>query len=95
MAAYIIVQVDVKDQERYARYKGMVAPTLEPFNGRFLVRGGRVQALEGGWDPSRLVVIEFDSAEQARAWWASDDYAPAKRLRQATADTQMILVEGV
>jgi uncharacterized protein (DUF1330 family) len=94
MAAYIVVEVDIHDARRYEDYKKLVAPSLEGFGGRFLVRGGKVQTLEGDWAPSRFVVIEFPDAERARAWWASDGYAPAKALRQATSTTQMILVEG-
>lgn len=95
MAAYIIVQVDVTDPDRYEAYKDMVPPTLAPYGGRFLVRGGAVENLEGGWNPARVVVIEFDSVERARAWWGSPEYADAKALRQATADTEMIVVAGV
>jgi len=94
MAAYIVVQIDVKEPERYADYRQMVPPTLEAYGGRFVVRGGAVENLEGTWNPSRLVVLEFPDAERARAWWSSADYAPAKALRQQTAATQMILVEG-
>lgn len=94
MAAYIIVQVNVNDPGRYENYKTMVPPTLEPYGGRFLVRGGKVENLEGDWNPARLVVIEFDSLERAKAWWGSDEYAEAKALRQATADTEMIVVQG-
>ena len=94
MSAYIIVQVNVNDAERYEKYKGMVPPSLEPFGGRFIVRGGAVENLEGSWNPSRVVVIEFDSVEKAKAWWSSDEYADAKALRQATADTEMIVVQG-
>lgn len=94
MAAYIIVQVSVNDPQRYENYKSMVPPTLEPYGGRFLVRGGAVENLEGSWNPVRIVVIEFDSVESAKAWWGSDEYAEAKALRQATADTEMIVVEG-
>ena len=95
MAAYIIVEVDVRDKERYEDYKRMVQPTLAQYGGRFLVRGGAAETLEGDWSPGRVVILEFPSAEQARAWWGSDEYAPAKELRQATAHTRMILVEGV
>jgi uncharacterized protein (DUF1330 family) len=95
MAAYIVTQIEVHDRERYEDYKRLVAPTLEAYGGRFVVRGGAVETLEGDWSPGRVVVLEFPSAEQARAWWGSDAYAPAKALRQATAHTQMILVEGV
>jgi uncharacterized protein (DUF1330 family) len=95
MAAYIVVQVDVKDPVRYDEYRKMVKPTLDAFGGRFLVRGGEVENLEGGWKPARLVIIEFDSAAQARSWWDSEEYGPAKALRQDTTHTEMILVEGV
>ncbi len=94
MAAYIIVQVKVNDPKRYEDYKKMVPSTLEHYGGRFLVRGGKVKNLEGSWDPARMVIIEFDSVERAKAWWGSNEYAEAKALRQATADTEMIVVEG-
>jgi uncharacterized protein (DUF1330 family) len=94
MGAYIIVQINVNDPERYENYKKMVPPTLEPYGGRFLVRGGKVENLEGGWNPARMVVIEFDSVERAKAWWGSSEYAEAKALRQATADTEMIVAQG-
>lgn len=95
MSAYIIVQVDVHDPDRYENYKSMVPPTLEPYGGRFLVRGGAVENLEGTWHPARAVIIEFESVERAKAWWNSPEYADAKALRQATANTEMIVVEGV
>ena len=94
MAAYIIVQVKVNDPKRYENYKKMVPPTLEPYGGRFLVRGGKVENLEGNWNPARMVVIEFDSVERAKAWWSSSEYAEAKALRQATADTEMVVIQG-
>ena len=95
MAAYIVVQVDVKDPVRYEDYKKLVPPSLEAFGGRFIVRGGRTETLEGDWAPKRFVIVEFPDVERARAWWASDGYAPAKALRQATSSTQMILAEGL
>jgi uncharacterized protein (DUF1330 family) len=95
VAAYIVVQVDVKDPVRYEDYKKMVPGSLAEYGGRFIVRGGRTETLEGNWAPSRFVMLEFPDAERARAWWASERYAEAKALRQATASTQMILAEGV
>ena len=95
MAAYIVVEVAVRDAVRYEDYKRLVPPTLEQYGGRFLVRGGAAETLEGDWAPGRVVILEFPSAEKARQWWGSAAYAPAKELRQATAHTQMILVEGV
>jgi uncharacterized protein (DUF1330 family) len=95
MSAYVIVQVEVKDAVRYEDYKKLVPPTLEKFGGRFLVRGGAVETLEGGWAPKRFVIAEFPSVEQAKAWWASPEYAEAKALRQATADSMMIVAQGI
>ena len=95
MAAYVVVQIDVKDAETYARYREMAPPSIAAYGGRYLVRGGAVEVLEGSWMPPRFVVLEFPDAERARAWWASPEYAPAKALRHASADTEMILVEGI
>lgn len=95
MAAYVIVDIDVKDRERYADYIRMSPVSLAQFGGKFLVRGGRHETLEGDRRPNRLVVLEFESLERAKAWWSSPEYAEAKRLRQATASTEMIVVEGV
>ena len=94
MPAYIVVEVEVEDPVRYEDYKKMVPPSLAAYGGRFLVRGGKVENLEGEWSPKRLVMVEFPSVERAKAWWSSPEYAEAKALRQATAKTQMIVVEG-
>ena len=95
MSAYIIVDVKIHDPKRYEDYKQLTPPSLIPFEGKFIVRGGATETLEGDWDPGRIVMVQFPSAEKARAWWSSDSYAPAKALRQATSVTKMILVEGV
>ena len=95
MSAYIVVEVEVHDPERYEKYKAMVPPSFAEYGGRFLVRGGRVETLEGDWSPQRFVMVEFPSVEKAKAWWDSSAYAEAKALRQATAKTQMIVVEGI
>ena len=95
MPAYIVVDLEVLDAERYESYKLQVPPTLKSYEGRFIVRGGKVETLEGGWSPERLVILEFPSGEKARAWWNSPEYAKAKMLRQETARSRIILVEGV
>jgi uncharacterized protein (DUF1330 family) len=95
MPAYIVVEVEVEDPIRYEDYKKMVPPSLTAYGGRFLVRGGKVENLEGDWSPKRFVIAEFPSVDQAKAWWSSPEYAEAKALRQATAKTQMIVVESV
>ncbi len=95
MPAYVVVEIDIRDAESYVRYKDMAPASIAHYGGRYLVRGAPVQRLEGDWDPPRFVLLEFPDAERARAWWASPEYAPAKALRQASAGTDMILVEGV
>jgi uncharacterized protein (DUF1330 family) len=94
MAAYIIAQLEITDSEGFARYREMVPSTIEQFGGRYIVRGGKLETLEGDWSPARLVIIQFDSFEQAKAWWGCEEYAEAKALRQASAKTQLIVVEG-
>jgi len=95
MSAYVIVEVEVTDSEKFEEYRKMVPPTIEAFGGRYVVRGGAVESREGDWRPKRMVVIEFDDVDRARAWHDSELYAPARALREASADTRMILVEGV
>ena len=94
MKAYIIVDVVITDAQRYEEYKKLTPASLEPFEGKFVVRGGRCETLEGPWDPGRIVVVEFPSIDKAKAWWSSSGYAPAKALRQSAAVTRMIVVEG-
>jgi uncharacterized protein (DUF1330 family) len=94
MPAYVIVDIDVHDAVRYEKYKDMATPTVSAFGGRYAVRGGKVSVLEGTWPTNRFVVLEFPTAEQAKAWWDSEQYRPAKALRHQTATTKMILVEG-
>jgi uncharacterized protein (DUF1330 family) len=95
MPAYVVVDITVRDRETYERYKQLAAPAVAAYGGRYLVRGGATESLEGGWTPSRFVILEFPSVDAGRAWWASPEYRPAKALRQACADTDMVLVEGV
>ena len=94
MSAYIIVQVEVTDPEGFARYRTMGPATLEAYGGKYIVRGGAMETLEGDWQPPRVVVIEFESVDQAKRWWDSDEYREARDLRQATSNTNMIVVEG-
>lgn len=95
MPAYVIVDIEVTDPVRYEEYKRMAHATVTAHGGRYIVRGGAAERLEGTRSPRRVVVLEFPSAEAAKAWWGSPDYAPAKALRQETASTEMILVEGI
>jgi uncharacterized protein (DUF1330 family) len=95
MSAYIVVDVEVTDPVRYEDYRKTVAPTLQAYGGRFLVRGGKVELLEGSWSPKRLVIVEFPDVATAKAWWGSSEYANPKAVRQSASDTEMIVVEGV
>jgi uncharacterized protein (DUF1330 family) len=95
MAGYVIVNITIRDPVLYEEYKRLAAPTVSAYGGRYLVRGGAVDAREGAWTPSRLVVLEFPSMAKARAWWDSPEYAPAKAIRQSCADTQLVITEGL
>ncbi len=95
MAAYVIANIDVKDPVRYQDYIKMSPVSIAKFGGRFVARGGKTEVLEGNWMPKRLVLLEFPSVERAREWWASDEYAPAKALRQATSYGELVIVEGL
>ena len=95
MPAYVIVQVDVTDPAEYGEYKNMVPPSLAAYGGKFTIRGGACETLEGTWSPKRIVVLEFPDMARAKQWWASDEYREAKQLRQHSARTEMIVVEGV
>ena len=95
MAAYLVVEIEVKDPGKYERYKALAPASIAQYGGRYLARGGKAETLEGSWAPKRLVILEFPSMDRARAWWGSQDYAEAKGLRQASASTDMVLLEGV
>ncbi len=96
MAAYLIADVlRVDDPALYDRYKPLVPPTLQAYGGAYLARSGPVTVLEGTWNPERLVIVRFDSVQQAVAWWASEEYRDAKRRRQQATVTNLIVAEGV
>lgn len=95
MTAYAIFDIKVTDPERYEDYKKLAPPAIAAYDGKYLVRGGKIDVLEGNWDPSRIVVLEFPTAEQAMDWIVSPEYREARALRHATATTNAILIEGV
>ena len=95
MSMYLVASIDVTDPEAYDRYRAQVPATIEQYGGRFLVRGGAVEALEGDAIPKRVVVLEFPDAERARAWWNSPEYAPLKTLRKRASRGTLYFVAGV
>jgi uncharacterized protein (DUF1330 family) len=94
MPGYVVVEIDVKDPAAYEGYKALSTRAVEAFGGRFVVRGGACETLEGDWRPKRFVILEFPSVGRAKEWWASDLYRPAREIREKSAATRMIVVEG-
>jgi uncharacterized protein (DUF1330 family) len=95
VAAYVVVDVNVEDPDRYAEYSKPVPESIAKYGGRFLVRGGACEALEGDWQPRRLVVIEFPSMDAALEWYHSDEYQELAKIRWSAATANFLAVEGV
>lgn len=95
MLAYLIVDLDVTDPAAFEEYRKAVPATVEQYGGKFLVRGGRLEVVEGSWRPTRVVVTEFTSLEHAKRWYDSEAYRALKALRLRTSQGNVILVEGV
>jgi len=94
MAAYLIAEIEVTDSAGYDEYRKQVGAVIAKYAGRFLVRGGAIESKEGGWQPKRLVVVEFPSLDKARTFYHSADYAPLIALRQKASHGKLVLVEG-
>ncbi len=94
MPAYVIADVEVTDPAGYEPYRPLAAASIARFGGRFLVRGGEAQLLEGAPIPKRIVVIEFPDGDTARRWYNSAEYQSALKIRQAASHGRLILVEG-
>ena len=95
MPGYLVAQLKVHDREMFARYRDAVAPLVDRFGGRYLVRGGKLDVLEGDWQMPRLVVIEFQSVAAARHFYESPEYQQILRLRTESAGGTVAIVEGV
>jgi uncharacterized protein (DUF1330 family) len=94
-AGYVIVEMKVSDPDRYKEYMAAAPATIAAAGGEYLVRGGRHESLEGGWQPARLAVLRFPSVEQARAWYEGERYRAARAKRAgATEYFNMVVVEG-
>jgi uncharacterized protein (DUF1330 family) len=95
MPAYVIVETDIVDAAQYERYKAASPDAIASGGGRFLARGGELAVLEGDWQPSRLVILEFEDLAAARRWYDSEVYQQAKKLRDGAARLRMVAVQGV
>lgn len=95
MPAYVIVDIEITDPVLYEDYKARAAPTVSDYGGRYVVRGGKTETLEGEWRPGRFVMLEFPSLAKAKEWWACAEYQDVMKIRHASARTKMIVVEGM
>jgi uncharacterized protein (DUF1330 family) len=95
MAAYVIVEIDIVDPAGYEEYKKLAGAAVEKYGGKYIVRGGPVETLEGDWKPKRIVVLRFDSMQRAKEWLNCEEYREPRKMRHRTAKTRMIVVEGV
>ena len=95
MAAYLFADINVTDPARFDDYRGKVAPLVEKYGGKYLVRGGGYEKVEGDWSPNRLVVIEFETLARAKEWYYSPEYAGPMKLRHESANTNVVFAEGL
>ncbi|MBQ11040.1 MAG: D-fructose-6-phosphate amidotransferase [Planctomyces sp.] len=95
MAAYYIVDLEVTDAGEFEEYRRLVAPMVANYGGRYVVRGGALETVEGDWSPNRLVILEFDSMERLKSWYESDEYRPVKAIRHRSAISKAVIVEGI
>jgi uncharacterized protein (DUF1330 family) len=94
MSAYVIVEIDVTDPKRYGQYTAAAPTAIAAGGGRLLVRGGEPVVFEGDWQPSRMVIIEFEDLAAAKRWYESEAYQGAKKLREGAAHIRMVAVQA-
>lgn len=95
MSAYLIYDVDIHDPGSYGQFMEQVKSLVESFGGKYLVRGGTHEVLEGEWTPTRLVLFEFPDMDTARRLFTSEEYAPLKTLRHSCSTGNVVIVEGL
>jgi len=95
MAAYVIAELDITDPAAYEEYRQRVPAVIAKYGGKYIVRGGTVESLEGGWSPRRVAILEFPTLEHARNWYRSPEYAPLIELRHRSSKSTLTLIEGI
>lgn len=96
MSVYMIVEAkEVMDNKKYGEYIQKVPETIARFGGRYLIRGGQVKVVSGDWNPSRIIIVEFDSMDRFDSWWNSPEYKAVAPLREQSTKTNAIIIEGV
>jgi len=94
MAAYLIAEHLISDASVFEEYRSKVAPIIERFGGRYLTRAGSHEVLDGSWQPTRVVIIEFADMSTLKAWYHSPEYQPLIELRRRAARDVLIAIEG-
>lgn len=95
MAAYFIVDIQkIDDPQVYEEYRNQVLPTVERYGGRFIVRGGAYETIEGDWQPRRLVILEFENKEQFKLWYSSPEYHSLLEMRHSVSTARAVLIQG-
>ena len=95
MAAYLVVEIEVTNPAQFEEYKKLAPAAIAKYGGRYLVRGGAYEAIEGDWKPQRLTVVEFESMEKAKAFYHSPEYQVAIKARLGAANFKLLLVQGI
>ena len=95
MSAYIIVEIEVTDPVGYEEYKKLAGATVEQYGGKYIVRGGKTEVLEGNWKPKRIVILEFPTVDRAKEWLNCEEYREPRKMRHRTAKSNMLVIEGV
>jgi len=95
MTAYVIVDIDVHDPVGYEEYKKLAPTAVELYGGKYIARGGKTETLKGDWSPSRLVILQFESSEQAKKWLNLPEYSEARKMRHQTTASNMVVIEGL
>lgn len=95
MVAYMIAEIDVTDPEAYEEYKKLTPQSIAAYGGKYVVRGGAAENVEGDWQPKRVVITEWESVERAKEWHDSEAYRPARTIRNGASVSRMIVVEGL
>ncbi len=95
MAAYVISELEVRDPTAIEIYRSLAAKSIAQYGGRYLVRGGAAEAVEGSPPPKTMIIVEFPSTERLREWYASPEYAEALKVRRTALERRLIFVEGV
>ena len=95
MAGYALIDVEITDQTVFAEFRERAPAVVEAHGGRFLVRGGATEVVQGDWTPHRVVIVEFDSVERAKSWWNSPDHTELRAMLDRCSKTTVTIVEGV